>query len=120
VAGISLMDLHGIRDIYQELFHPNQDWFRDEEFAKRQVETTLTMPTGVYRGPRDGVHFHPFASALAALYVRYPDDPIWDNYLWCADTDRHGQRVFMGKNNGKMEIHRHLHLTDRWGSALWR
>lgn len=63
----------------------------------------------------------PTAADLAYLYIHSPNDPIWQGYLWCQDTDQSGQRVFIGGTaNGKgCEIHRHLDLTERWSVPVW-
>jgi hypothetical protein len=63
-----------------------------------------------------GVH----AIALALLYLDTPDHPRWRRYLWTSDHDDLGQRVYLGVNAGKLEIHRHLNLTARWGNPVWK
>lgn len=59
------------------------------------------------------------AVVFANLYVRFPDDPIWQHWLWTSDKDEHGQRVYVGSNGKGLEIHRHLAITDRWGIPQW-
>ena len=93
-----------------------QTWYAGEAFLDAPLDLPLAIATP---------HFVPALSArgydtvpalvLATLYVQDPSAPIWAQYLWTSDHDRHGQRVYMGVNDGKMEIHRHIHLTERFG-----
>ena len=73
----------------------------------------LTLP------PAGAADFLPFAATLAGLYARNRHHYIWTRYIWTCDLDRHGQRVYVGDNGRGLEIHRHLHLTDRWGVISW-
>jgi hypothetical protein len=63
----------------------------------------------------------PSAAALATIYAQHPSCPHFAGWLWTRDTDRQGQRVYVGGTRfGKgFQVHRHLHLTDDWGVALW-
>lgn len=109
-----------------DLFRQDQTWWLEEDFVD------APMPKGVFtipprftlfdgQKPRDHQAYKlPLAVTLAWVYVQHPEDPIWERYLWTGDTDAEGQRVFMGVNHGKMELHRHLHLTDRFGVPCWR
>lgn len=132
------MTLHEIRQQYPHLFLMRQDWFEAEafyisqeprgEFMRRLAggrnpkvilrgrvpdhvkEANAFFVSGLDRGEAY------FACELALMYVHSHEDEVWKNYLWCADTDGQGQRIYMGCNAaGKCEIHRHLHITDRWG-----
>ena len=111
--------------------HPDkfykQDWYWDEPFMDKPLPLDKwTVPTDAgYRG------MEPFliaaqleeeavpAVVLAYLYVQNPDHPIWMSYLWTSDLDSQGQRVYVGDNGKGMEIHRHLHITDRFGVPTW-
>lgn len=116
------MTLRALRVLHPELFHPTQDWFEGEAFmdAPLPLDAHHMLPTGVGsvmpRGLDDDL---PTTLELALLYVEYPTAPIWRRYLWTDDTDRQGQRVYVGDNGRGLEIHRHLHLTDRWGVPVW-
>ena len=50
-----------------------------------------------------------------------PDDAIWHRYLWTRDYDAQGQRVYVGgtDNGHGLEIHRHLHLDERFAVPLF-
>ena len=103
-------------------FYP-QTWYRDEPFLDTEVPDLLppgplTVVTHPAHDPPVGAVL-PFAAVLAGLYIRHPESPLWSRYLWCADTDAQGQRIYVGSNGKGLEIHRHLHLTDRWGVPIW-
>lgn len=59
------------------------------------------------------------AVALAQRYVEDPTAFVWRRYLWTADVDDLGQRVYLGSNGRGLEIHRHLDITSRWGIPTW-
>jgi hypothetical protein len=63
----------------------------------------------------------PSAVELVALYVLDREAEVWRDYLWTSTLDSQGQRVYVGGTaNGRgFEIHRHLHLTERWGVPTW-
>lgn len=118
------MTLRALRVLHPELFHPTQDWFEGEAFMD------APLPLDAHRSPPTSAPFVspslltpaitlPTALELALLYVEEPTHPIWRRYLWTDDTDRQGQRVYVGDNGRGLEIHRHLHLTDRWGVPVW-
>jgi hypothetical protein len=114
-----------MRDAHPEMFCPGQVWFNDEPFAHLSLSPVIGLPTHVVRSPAPPVDVDDVltdAVLLVGLYLAYPHDPLWRDYLWCADTDAEGQRVYIGGTaNGRgLEIHRHLHLTDRWRVPVWR
>jgi hypothetical protein len=100
------------------LFNTAQIWYLGELFMYTpQIEPYLLTPVllthaGQIPDSDEGLHL---AVDWCAAYVRDPSNPIWDNCLWCKDVDRWGQRVYLMKQNGMMEIHRYLHLTERFG-----
>lgn len=104
--------------IYPHLFY-RQDWYVGEDFMERECAELDQVP-----------HFRPaysaeeapqlyFAGTLAGTYIRHPEADIWQNYIWTADVDQHGQRVYVGGLYlGKgLQIHRHIHITERFGVA---
>lgn len=114
------MTLREIRAAYPHLFYP-QDWFDGEAFM--DVPLPLDAPTDPQPGiwtivPTPGMAL-PLAVELAALYVAHPTADLWRRYLWCADKDSQGQRVYVGDNGKGLEIHRHIHLTERFGIPVW-
>jgi catechol 2,3-dioxygenase-like lactoylglutathione lyase family enzyme len=121
------VNLHALRREHSHLFYGSQSWFIGEPFmlTKLPADAPATIPEvkPVAHWLRDGTspaRKLPLAITLASLYVQYPDDPIWSRYLWCADLDSQGQRIFVGDNGKGFEIHRHLRITARWGMAVWK
>jgi hypothetical protein len=114
-----------MRDAHPTMFCP-QDWYLNEAFAHLKLPPIIGLPTHLIRCP----HEVPLASAdeltdavlLVGLYLAYPTEPIFRGYLWCADTDAEGQRVYVGgaANGRGLEVHRHLRLTERWSVPVWR
>lgn len=121
-----VITLRTLRRDHPDRFY-RQDWFEEEPFMDRPLEHVLTvgplpMPSGVLdfpEVPKQWMGELPTAVQLADLYVRHPDHATWSRYLWCRDTDAQGQRIYVGSNGRGLEIHRHLHLTSRWGVPLW-
>lgn len=118
------MTLRQLRERYRHLFYENQDWFNAEDFYTKTVlphhPVHLSPPKGALPIDPDECDMLPLAVELCWQYVNFPDDPIWYRYLWCRDKDQHGQRIFVGVNNGKMELHRHLRISERFGVAVWQ
>lgn len=116
--------LRTLRRDHPDLFHPNQDWFEGEAFMDvplptsgrwRLVGVVTLSPSAP---PMDPAKL-PLAVELADQYLIDPRSPLWHRYIWCRDTDAQGQRIYVGSNGKGLEIHRHLHLTSRWGVPLW-
>lgn len=122
------MNLLQLRAAHPSLIRQDQTWWLTEAFALRKADWNIgsalvataddldfrVRPELTYRD-----HL-PSAATLASLYVQDPSNTLWDHWLWCGDMDGKGQRVFVGKENGLLEIHRHIHLTDRFGVVVWR
>jgi hypothetical protein len=105
-----------LRQAHPDLFY-GQEWFVDEPFMARSVDEPLPTPAAHLVGVFPDDRPLPLAVALTWGYVLDPLNPIWDRWFWCADRDKDGQRVYVGRRNGLWEIHRHLHITARWGVA---
>ncbi len=117
------MTLLEIRAAYPRLFNRGQSWFIDEPFMRAfpNDEANPFPPTQLVNiGAAPAVDASlPLAVDLAAAYVLRPTDPIWKNWIWCRDVDRIGQRIYVGKTEKGFEIHRHLHLDEKWGTPSW-
>jgi hypothetical protein len=111
------MTLRELRAAHPALFHPNQDWFADEQFLDL-TPRLIPWPTDVWA--TGTIEPRTTAADLAGMYLTDPTHPMWQRYLWTCDHDRHGQRVYVGDNGHGFEIHRHIHLTDRFGVPAWR
>lgn len=102
-------------------FYP-QTWYAEEAFLDFDAATPIRLPDFV-EAPCPNGHDLPRAALLAQLWIVYPQATIWQQYLWCKDTDHRKQRVYVGgvsaENGYRFEIHRHLHITPRWGVATW-
>lgn len=125
-------------------FYP-QDWWLDEPFANtpartgrlggRHDQVSYPLPgvpgavasRGFAPGevpPPDGL---PNAVEVAVAILRScvrTGEPLYpDHYVWCADTDRAGDRVYVGGyrlgHRPGLQIHRHLTLRDRHLTLPW-
>lgn len=122
-ASVQRMNLVELRAAHPQRFYV-QSWFLGEPFMRTLPDDNAPTipPVRVVRlglVPRDS-HDLLYAVDLAHAFVGAPDDPIWQYYFWCADTDRAGQRVYVGVTAGLFEIHRHLHVTPRFGVPAYR
>jgi hypothetical protein len=124
----TLITLRGLREAYPSMFAA-QTWFDSEEFLDAPMETPLLrLPDKIVcRGmaPFDST-LCPTAVQLADLYVRHPLADVWHGFLWCADTDRWHQRVFVGGlgmergfSGSGFQIHRFVTFTEDWGIPVW-
>ena len=107
------MTLREMIAAHPDKFYP-QTWYEGEAFMDVEARD-IGWPHRVVQGnpKRRGEYT---AADLAHLWVTGSrTHPLWDSYLWTSDTDSQGQRVYVGQNGKGLEIHRHLHLTDRWG-----
>jgi hypothetical protein len=120
------VNLYRLRLIHAPLFHPHQDWFAAEPFMLDPMAHELaTAPVGrACAGilpTADEAATLPRAVDLAATYVMDSRNPIWQDYFWTSTVDRHGQRVYVGgaRNGLGFEIHRHIHITERFGVPVF-
>lgn len=112
------MTLSELRKAHPEKFYP-QTWYAGEAFMEREAGYR-SAPTRIERGyTADRAEFLPFAASLARAYVVDSANPIWARYIWTADVDSEGQRVYVGDNGKGFEIHRHIHITERFGIPIW-
>lgn len=129
------MTLREMIDAHPDKFYAGQTWFNDEAFQHTHARDDVTWPKGVLTSlaprPFGGAHARPdrgtatyTAADLASLWLMdvqtpgFDTDGLWDRYLWTSDTDSQGQRIYVGQNGKGLEIHRHLHLTERWGVPI--
>ncbi len=121
------MNLYLLRQINADDFY-KQDWYMDEPFMKREPERELPIPEGFERLNPNRFHVLsqrlPSAIEYAHLYVKHLELEIWEKFLWTRDTDRLGQRIYVGGvNQGKtkgFQIHRHLHIDEKWGVPVFK
>ena len=113
------MTLRELIAAHPDRFYP-QTWYAGERFLDDPVpDVEVCRNEGPYRvtaqGPPPKEELWYSAGDLAALYVAQPALLIWRRYIWTSDLDSVGQRIYVGDNGKGFEIHRHLHLTERWG-----
>ena len=111
------MTLREMIATYPEAFYANQTWYNQERFmdAHPRGEDFERWPDLVVSA---GWTARYRAVELAALWMDDPTHPMWEHYIWTADRDGTGQRVYVGQNGKGLEIHRHIHLTDRFRVAV--
>ena len=100
---------------YREMFC-RQDWYDGHTFLTVD-HTDWPVVTRVSRFGGVPVQYDADllpAVALVFQMLNVPDSPLWRWYLWTADLDDLGQRVYVGQNGRGIEIHRHIHLTTRF------
>lgn len=126
------MTLTELRTAHPSLIRQDHTWWLGEPFASRKADycvggavVTSASDLAFRVEPelaqrRLSARRLPSAATLVALYVLDPTNALWDHWLWCADLDSRGQRVYVGVMNGLLEVHRHLHLTERWGVVEWK
>lgn len=120
------MTLAELLAAHADAFLP-QTWYESEAFMRGELPATIhgALPRIKSRGALpSNPKALPTTAELCMLYLTSPLDDVWVNYLWCADYDRHGQRVFVGGSANlpgprRLEIHRHIHITDRFGTPIW-
>lgn len=100
-----------------EMFY-RQEWYWGEAFMDKEPSVRPMPKTFVPLPNPQRVRLYSCATWVA-LYLAHPTDPLWMRYVWTSDMDLLGQRVYVGSNGKGLEIHRHLHLTDRWVVPLW-
>jgi len=94
-----------------------QTWYGGEAFLDREPRPWLGWPDWVDPFLPEA---HPAYTAadLAGLWLEDPTRRLWIYYLWTSDLDAQGQRIYVGQNGRGFEIHRHLHLSERWGCPV--
>lgn len=121
-----MVTILSLREQFPKLFAA-QTWFAEEPFASqlllRRIDDLPRYLSNPGRLPRRRC---PRAVQLVELYTRTPTEPLWHRFLWCEDTDRWGQRVFVGgigMERGFLgtgfQIHRFVTFTSDWGTPIW-
>lgn len=123
------MNLLELRDRHPEKFY-RQDWYIREAFMRTlpDPDRMLRTPKGIIKVgkvPPPGPSLKlPSAVDLAHAFLASPDNPLWQHFFWCSDTDALKQRIFVGGvsevNGFRFEIHRHLAITQNWGIPVFR
>lgn len=134
---MTLRDHFGCDPNFGEPCFYNQDWYINEKFIKntladrwyllkREVidDTRAIMPDTIIN------HNIKLPSATLCVYTFFANyfaygDVLWKHdFVWCADKDHNGDRIYVGKYNDEagvnkngFSIHRHLSLRTCYGAV---
>ena len=132
-----LRDIFGIDPEQQEPCFYNQDWYLNETFLDRQLESRwYLLKKEVFEASRAVMPQEllekeiSFPSAILcaytffAYYLHY-QKPLWvHDFIWCSDLDHNGDRIYVGKyhdidgvNKNGFSIHRHLALRPCYAAV---
>lgn len=117
-------------DISEPCFY-NQDWYDNEEFIDVQLpHGWFLIRKDVYEDsravqPLELMNKYVFPLAISCTYAFFcvwfsTGEKLWyHDFVWCDDTDHHGDRIYVGKyhdidgiNKNGFSIHRHLALRS--------
>jgi hypothetical protein len=115
--------LRSLRAAHPALFAP-EPWGDDAAFLDAPLEAPLPrLPAMVITLPQlpDDSWLLQSAVQLAELYVRTPTAAVWSRFLWTADVDRAGRRVYVGGVTPETgwQLQWHAPLTRQWGFPSW-
>jgi hypothetical protein len=131
----SLRDRFGINpEKYEPCFY-NQDWYLNEKFFDKPLESNwFLIRKNVFeesRGenPDEIKNHYSFPSAILCAYSFFAywfhaAEYLWKHdFIWCNDNDANGDRIYVGRyfdpsqlcKNG-LSIHRHLKIRKNYGS----
>lgn len=131
-------EVFGTDPAVQEPCLYNQDWYLAEDFVRRVPEcrwyllrrevleqSRAAQPEALLSG--GSLRFPPAVLCVEAFFAAFLSygDYLWDHdFVWCADTDHNGDRIYVGKyhdvdgiNKNGFSIHRHLSLRPCYGAA---
>lgn len=114
-----------MRDQYPRMFCPGQVWYDDEVFAHVKLTPLIGLPTHLQRCTIENApppDERTDAVLLVDLFLRYPTEPVFRDYLLTADFDHDGGEVYIGGTaNGRgLEIHRVVRFGHRLSVPLWK
>jgi len=104
---------------HPELFYaPYVAWYEREKFMDEEPVRELSPFLRLSDVPPSDVVQRIYAVELAALYVKHPDATVWGGFIWTDDTDRWGNRVYVGGVGmygiNAFQIHRDLRPFAQW------
>lgn len=113
----------------------NQDWYLNEEFARKTPECKWYLVRKVVFEDSRAVlpsvleERYSFPSAILCTYTFFvywfhKGEMLWKNdFVWCCDTDHNGDRIYVGRysdntgvNKNGFNIHRHLSLRNSYAA----
>ncbi|MDA7798109.1 hypothetical protein N8959_01410 [bacterium] len=128
-----LFSIFGIQSSTKKIGFYNQDWYLDEQFAKVNLSNKwYLVQKNVNETTRgklpENNHEKYLPSAILCSYTFFiwwliKGEILWKNdFIWCSDEDRHGDRVYVGKyldqddnSRSGFSIHRHLKIKSNYG-----
>lgn len=116
----------------------NQDWYLQEEFVQKTLETKwYLLKRDVIEEsravlPQELIQQNmEFPTAILCVYSFFAEyfscgDYLWyHDFVWCSDLDHNGDRIYVGKyhdidgiNKNGFSIHRHLALRPCYGAVV--
>jgi hypothetical protein len=128
-TGLSILDLRDLFGFSDDPCFYNQDWYVNENFAKKKLDVDWYLlqreiPDET-RGklPRGKTKLPTAALTANAFFLNYciNKELMWENdYVWNSDKDMYGDRIYTGKykNDAKdgFNVHRHLSIKNNYGS----
>ena len=133
---ISLRNRFGTDPKIAEPCFYNQDWYLAESFANRELESKWFLVRKSVLADSRAVapeilsEKYTFPSAVLStftffVYWHLRAKILWpDDFIWCADFDYNGDRIYVGRYNDISEIgkkgfniHRHLSIRSNYGCA---
>ena len=130
----NMIDVFGKNAELSEPCFYNQDWYDNEEFIDRRMESGwFLIRKNVYEDSRSVQPYelmkkYTFPSAIRCCYSFFvlwlsKGEKLWyHDFVWCSDTDHNGDRIYVGKyndidgiNKNGFSIHRHLGLRSCYG-----
>ena len=119
----------------------NQDWYLEENFAKNQTlkfkwYLIRKVPLEKSRGKKieeitsEFNRKESFPTAILAAFTFFAyylltGKILWKHdFIWCSDTDKNGDRIYVGRyedplgiNKNGFNVHRHLSINSFYGVA---
>jgi len=131
----SMRERFGVNPEVTEPCFYNQDWYLNEKFIVKPLETkwflirknVIDESRGKF--PQNISNNLTFPSAVICAYLFfanwfYSKKCLWEHdFVWCNDLDHNGDRIYVGKyndiegiNKKGFSIHRHLSIQSFYGA----
>lgn len=130
----TLRDHFGINpDVSEPCFY-NQDWYMNEQFIDKQLETKWFLIRKAIvnesrgRNPEDFIDKQEFPFAILCAYTFFTHwfhacSALWEHdFVWCTDVDTNSDRIYVAryydpskKSKNGFSIHRHLRIQKNYG-----
>lgn len=135
---LSFRDKFGVDPEISEPCLYNQDWYLQEEFIHKTLETKwyllkrdviedsrAVLPQELIQQKMEFPTAILCVYSFFAAYFSYSDYLWYHDFVWCSDLDHNGDRIYVGKyhdidgvNKNGFSIHRHLALRPCYGAVV--